>query len=809
MKRARDALLLAAVIGLLAGDTDARPRPRGFRSGWFGGNAAFVNSQSLDFDGTNDYVTAVESAALRSLSGMTIVGWLKADTMAVNETIVSKWGNAPANNTFVVQTDSTNADEMRVFIASSPTDVGSNYGTTTNANIASARWTFFAVRFDGTQATNAAKLRVWRGDTTQGLTEVSMTYAGTIPATTSAGTYAVEIGRAGALGRYFGPGNLDEIGIYTTALATETITAIYNLGCPADLARQSGVSLEAWWRVEGSTYPTIVDSAGNSHTGTMTNMQVDDLLYDEPCGGNIEPTAIDLITALDAGPDTAQCPAPTDTSSPPAGTLFFCDCGTGSDAACVAGSDANPGTAASPKQTYAAARAYFDGTGTTQHVALCRGGVWDLTAGQRFRGNNLCTSGTPCVWKDYVAPGWGTAGMAAPTLLRTDGTAAYTMEMDPGSNPFDNQVFANFAVASTGTPPPLAAIFLYSNIQNVEFRCVDISGHGQGFSLSGNSSSSGLLIADSTIHDNTTGNGITGSIFDDLVITRNYFHDNGDGATEHNVYINQGSFAGTRTNTVLSKNISTRSSRVAGKCDGPSMTVHNSIFNGMLIEGNLIYEDAAEVNATCWGLAVDAAGGNTEEHHDPVIRGNVVINVGNVGIGLASTEGAIVENNVVIHEVTGYSATAISAGCRTTSSPDLDNTNTTVRNNTVYVGPGASLVGVYLGERGTSHVSTNNLVWADSTAGTVTCYSYDLASSAYTLVDANLGYQCDTLESGTTGMDTNILTSNPLMLTPRTDPQIHYGSPAKNSGNTTSAASTDFLGATRDSAPDRGAFEVP
>lgn len=521
------------------------------------------------------------------------------------------------------------------------------------------------------------------------------------------------------------------------------------------------------------------------------------------------PAAVfDLVAALDAGPDTSQCPAPTDTVSPPSGTLFFCDCGTGSDPACVAGNDANPGTAASPKQTYSAARVYFDTFGTTQHVALCRGGVWDITAGQRFRGNNACSAITPCVWKDYI-PSWGSALSAAPRLNRTDSTAAYTIEGDPGANPLDNMVFANFAIsASNATPPSLAAVFLYANVQNVQFRCVDIADHGQGFSLAGNTSSDGLVIADSVIHDNTIGNGITGRIHANMTVERNYFHDNGDGNTEHNVYFNQGPFAGTGTGLYFGHNISYRSSLVSGGCSGVSVTAHNTIFDGAVYEYNLIYEPPGTATANCWGLSIDAAGGNTEAHYNTVIRGNVIMNVGNVAIGVASSDGTIIENNVVIHENTGYSATAIAVPDRVTSAPDIDNTATTVRNNTAYVGPSASLVGVSIGTIGTGYVSTNNVVYADATAGTVTCYTYGLAAGAYTLVDSNTGFNCDTLESGTTGMDASLLSSDPLLINPPTNPQHTSASPSKDSGTLVSAPTLDLLGVARGSHPDRGAFEV-
>ena len=93
-----------------------------------------------------------------------------------------------------------------------------------------------------------------------------------------------------------------------------------------------------------------------------------------------------------------------------------------------------------------------------------------------------------------------------------------------------------------------------------------------------------------------------------------------------------------------------------------------------------------------------------------VIRGNVVRNVGNVGIGVSSCIDCIIENNIVIQEQLAWSR-AIAAPNRSTTPPRADNNATTLRNNTVWFGSNVTGEGYYVGERGSGYKVSNNIAY--------------------------------------------------------------------------------------------------
>ena len=84
---------------------------------------------------------------------------------------------------------------------------------------------------------------------------------------------------------------------------------------------------------------------------------------------------------------------------------YYCDCGTGAAAGCVAGNDANAGTDPSaPRRTFANARTRFNGMNAGDTVALCRTGAWNENGGGIY--NARCRAGNTCDFRDYI-PSWG------------------------------------------------------------------------------------------------------------------------------------------------------------------------------------------------------------------------------------------------------------------------------------------------------------------------------------------------------------------------------------------------------------------
>ena len=118
---------------------------------------------------------------------------------------------------------------------------------------------------------------------------------------------------------------------------------------------------------------------------------------------------------------------------------------------------------------------------------------------------------------------------------------------------------------------------------------------------------------------------------------------------------------------------------------------------------------AARWAAGCWGIAIDTGYDKPEQFTNVTIRGNKVINVGNVGIGVNACKNCLIEDNVVVHEQK-FSATLIAVPDRDRAPNDAELESVEVRNNTLYMGKGAPGTGIRLGREGKGHKATGNSV---------------------------------------------------------------------------------------------------
>jgi hypothetical protein len=197
-----------------------------------------------------------------------------------------------------------------------------------------------------------------------------------------------------------------------------------------------------------------------------------------------------------------------------------------------------------------------------------------------------------------------------------------------------------------------------------------------------------------------------------------------------------------------------------------------------------------------------------------------VVNVGNLGIGVAACPDCIIENNVVVQQQS-FGSMGISVPDRDRDSLDEMSQNVTVRNNSLYMSSNDS-VGIYVGEEGTSHVVVNNAIYFAG-SGNFSCFDFNLPTGSYEAIDNNLCYYPNSSvaqwEAGSgdlnawrtaSGFDMNSIVANPLFVSP--GPTLHglnlsSGSPAINAGHASLSSSQDMFGVSRDASPDIGAYE--
>ena len=514
---------------------------------------------------------------------------------------------------------------------------------------------------------------------------------------------------------------------------------------------------------------------------------------------------------------------------PNAGTIYYaCDCGTGADTDCVAGDDGNAGTSPdAPWQTWEYARTQFANLEPGDSIAFCRGGGFDNdgTAGTRWV-NGQCLADNPCVVRDYEPP-WASGDEARPRINALAGQHGFALEDGGNSNHEEGYTFLNLDLRGSGDGN---GFFIYNDIDDVLICNVAIDGFSIGVHAAGsNPADAGsdarnerINVLNSSITNNP-GQGWLGAC-NGCGVDYTYFDNNGSAQAvyNHNIY-----FSGASGEVAVGMhaigNELNRSAIVGGECAGVSFVVHGE-HDGLLIENNLVREDVDAAGGGCWGIAVDTGyGGDPEQFRNIVIRGNRVVNVGNVAIGLDACEDCVVENNVIIQEQS-FGARGIAVPDRDREADDLPMTGVTVRNNSIYFGPDASGTGIYLGGEGTGHVLVSNAVYYAGTNDGWNCLDLDLALSSYDAVDNNLCYfpnapggewmnGVGTLADwqSSSSLDASSVVTDPGFVS-TTGPDFDLSpesdtSPLVDSGHPTLSSNTDLTGTDRDDSPDIGAYE--
>lgn len=233
------------------------------------GGSAFTNEKSLLFDGVDEYVSVSNVLALKNVSAFSYSTWVKLNDTSGHQLMGKENGDI-----FFFVDPTTGYWRVRI------ADSGSRQNDY-NDTISTGTWIHCCVVYDGTQSTDATKLKLYIDGT-------SLTRTGgvsPIPTLTANTTSNFNIGTNASGGSFFANAYVDESAIFDYALTSGQVTSIYNSGTPTDLDNTSGVTAPVhWWRMgDGDTFPTITDvgtTGGNN--GTMTNMESGDIVSDTP-----------------------------------------------------------------------------------------------------------------------------------------------------------------------------------------------------------------------------------------------------------------------------------------------------------------------------------------------------------------------------------------------------------------------------------------------------------------------------------------------------------------------------------------------
>lgn len=494
---------------------------------------------------------------------------------------------------------------------------------------------------------------------------------------------------------------------------------------------------------------------------------------------------------------------------------YVCDCATGADPNCMVGNDASNGTsAATAWQSMTNVNSIVNTLQGGDRILFAKGGSWiDASIGNVY---NFNTTGANPITFDSYNPNWG--GTAKPILTEARAGINLFKFTDGGNADHDEgYIVQNLDLRGGGTGK--WGVFAYNDADYIVLNSLDISGFEIGVHNAGaNTANPGadqqnqnMTINNCTIM-NCSAQGFLGG-GDELLIENCYFENNGFATAifNHNIYFSHGDNAIIRNNELYHATI------VGGLADGVSLVVHGHHDN-VLIEGNYVHEDLGQVTGNAWGIAVDPGYASAEYFTNLIIRNNLVVNMYNVGIGVASAPGALIENNVIINEASA-GIRAIAAPDRTRGVEDMTMSDVTVRNNSIYLrGTDVLTTGIAVGGEGTGHVVVSNVVSMDNGNG----FAFDLADGDYAAVNNNMMEQLGSATWGTgitlaawqssRGFDLNSLTGNPVFAStasPNYNLVPMVGSPLIDAGHSTLSATADYTSASRVGISDIGAYEAP
>lgn len=228
---------------------------------WYKYNNDLVNTYSVDFDGTNNYMSISDADIFSMGNG----------SGTDNAFSISGWFNADSIGTFYIATkDASGAREWAFRTVSSQLHffafgtgggyIGRKYGTNLNAG----QWYHAVVTYDASKASSGIKLYL-NGTRVDDADYASGTFTASKNTTAEVRVAGLQVNDT------YANGKVDELSIFNTELSASDVTAIYNSGSPDYLSSYSPVG---WWRMgdnDSGTGTTITDQGSGGNNGTLVN----------------------------------------------------------------------------------------------------------------------------------------------------------------------------------------------------------------------------------------------------------------------------------------------------------------------------------------------------------------------------------------------------------------------------------------------------------------------------------------------------------------------------------------------------------
>jgi hypothetical protein len=243
-----------------------------------GGLISAFNNYSLEFDGTDDYITLSSPTALDDIydGGGTFSAWIYPTATTTYQTIYDKAYHGTKYNTLYLQEYYAVPNKYRLgfWREWSTSDA---WWRNSSYIIPKDVWSHIVLTYDDSTYSNSPVTYV--NGVSASLSGYNSPESG--ETAVSDASYDLRIGFSNNETQPFGPGNIDEVAIWDVILSAEAVSAIYNSGSPINLIKASGDydnegDLIGWWRMgdgtEAGSGSTIYDMSNNSNNGTQSTL---------------------------------------------------------------------------------------------------------------------------------------------------------------------------------------------------------------------------------------------------------------------------------------------------------------------------------------------------------------------------------------------------------------------------------------------------------------------------------------------------------------------------------------------------------
>lgn len=215
--------------------------------------------QAIMVNNTGGRIIAGNISQLKNAATFAFEAYVKHDGIATD------WSNAEA---CIVRNHISNTDRVKLtidkatrsvhFTVANGTDVkGYTASNVVNPNI----WYHIAAVYDGAQATNANRMKIYINGVAQPLT-----FTGTIPATTSGSTPSYIFGGEPSASKLV---SIDEVRVWTTAISQATITSWKDK--MLDTCHPDFNKLTLYWPFDDGASPSASAGLGTAYTGGLNS----------------------------------------------------------------------------------------------------------------------------------------------------------------------------------------------------------------------------------------------------------------------------------------------------------------------------------------------------------------------------------------------------------------------------------------------------------------------------------------------------------------------------------------------------------